>query len=167
MWLALARWASLHHSDTSFLFVATSGHELDYMGAHVFAESAAAPLPDEVLVWIHLGASIGTRLWQESAGGWRPLPSGNPGNLVGSPELVPILEHAFADVPILIPRTGDSKGELRVVLENGYRAFGFYGGHTWFHTPRDTADSTEPAFLEPVARACAIALDKAVEEMDR
>jgi hypothetical protein len=158
MWLALAWWASLHHSDTSFLFVATSGHELDYMGAHEFADSRVAPPPDRVVIWLHLGASIGTRLWEQSADGWKPLPARNPGNLVGSPEIVPILKAAFSEVPGLNPRDGESRGELRVVLENGYRAFGFYGGHPWFHTPRDASDSTEPAFLEPVARACAKAL---------
>jgi hypothetical protein len=167
LWLALARWAGQHHSETSFLFVGTSGHELDYMGASLFADSAAAPSPDDVVVWLHLGASIGTRLWQESAGEWRPIVARNPGNLVGSPELVPILEQAFADVPVLVPRSGDSKGELRVVLENGYRAFGLYGGHLWFHTPRDPAESTEPAFLEPIARACVAALQAAEIEFDR
>jgi hypothetical protein len=133
----------------------------------LFADSAAAPSPDDVVVWLHLGASIGTRLWQESAGEWRPIVARNPGNLVGSPELVPILEQAFADVPVLVPRSGDSKGELRVVLENGYRAFGLYGGHLWFHTPRDPAESTEPAFLEPIARACVAALQAAEIEFDR
>jgi len=163
LWLALARWAVRHHSDTSFLFVGTSGHELDYMGAHVFADSRVAPPPDKVVTWLHLGASIGTRLWERSADGWKPLPGRNPGNLVGSPEIVPILKAAFSEVPGLIPRDGEGKGELRVVLENGYRAFGFYGGHPWFHTPRDAADSTEPAFLEPIARACVAALE-AVED---
>jgi len=167
MWLALARWASRHHSDTSFLFVATSGHELEYMGAHAFADSRVAPPPDRVVTWLHLGASIGTRLWERSADGWKPLLDRNPGNLVGSPEIVPILEAAFSEVPGLIPRDGESKGELRVVLENGYRAFGFYGGHPWFHTPRDAADSTEPAFLEPIARACAKALVAVEQEYAR
>lgn len=52
-----------------------------------------------------------------------------------------------------------SEGELRVVLENGYRAFGFYGGHPWFHTPLDVPEATEPAFLEPIARACVAAIE--------
>jgi len=159
LWLALARWAAIHDSDLSFLFVGTSGHELDNMGAHHFAASGAAPAPENVVVWLHLGASIGTRLWEDSGSGWRPLATGNPGNLVGSPDLVPILEAAFDGVPALTPRSGESKGELRVVLENGYRAFGFYGLHPWFHTPRDVAESTEPAFLEPIAHACVEVLE--------
>lgn len=167
LWLALARWAAEHPSDTSFLFVGTSGHELDYMGAHVFADSATAPPPDDVVVWLHLGASIGTRLWENSGGEWRPLEAGNPGNLVGSPELVSILQQTFADVPTLVPRTGDSKGELRVVMENGYRAFGFYGGHLWFHTASDGPGCTEAAFLEPIARACAAALEAVEHEYVR
>ena len=163
LWLALARWAAIHDSDLSFLFVGTSGHELDYMGAHQFTASGLAPAPVEVAVWLHLGASIGTRLWEDSGSGWRPLAIRNPGDLVGSPELVPILEAAFEGVPALIPRGGESKGELRVVLEHGYRAFGFYGGHPWFHTPRDVPESTEPAFLEPIARAVVQAIETSEE----
>ena len=163
MWLALARWAAESDSNLSFLFVGTSGHELDYMGAHHFAASGVAPSPADVVVWLHLGASIGTRLWEGSGSGWRPLATRNPGNLVGSPELAPILEAAFEGVPALTPRSGESKGELRVVLEHGYRAFGFYGGHPWFHTPRDVAESTEPAFLEPIARAVVQALETTEE----
>jgi len=163
LWLALARWAAMHDSDLSFLFVGTSGHELDNMGAHHFAASGIAPAPEDVVVWLHLGASIGTRLWEDSASGCLPLATRNPGNLVGSPELMPILEAAFGGLPALVPRSGESKGELRVVLEHGYRAFGFYGGHPWFHTPRDMPESTEPAFLEPIAHACVAALEAAGE----
>ena len=159
LWLALARWAAVHDSNLSFLFVGTSGHELDNMGAHQFTASGLAPPPSEVVVWLHLGASIGTRLWEETGSGWQPLAIRNPGNLVGSPKLLPILEAAFEGVPALTPRGGESKGELRVVLEHGYRAFGFYGGHPWFHTPRDVAGSTEPAFLEPIARAVVQAIE--------
>jgi len=163
LWLSLARWAALRDTDLSFLFVGTSGHELDYMGAHHFAASGVAPAPAEVVVWLHLGASIGTRLWEDSESGWLPLAARNPGNLVGSPELASILEAAFEGVPALTPRSGESKGELRVVLEHGYRAFGFYGGHPWFHTPRDVAGSTEPAFLEPIARAVVQAIETTEE----
>ncbi len=42
---------------------------------------------------------------------------------------------------------------------------GFYGGHFWFHTPKDGAGCTEAALLEPIARACAAALD-AIENED-
>ena len=164
LWLALARWAAQSESDASFLFIGTSGHELDYMGAHVFADSDAAPPPENVVTWLHLGASIGTRLWEETAGEWRPLTAANPGNLVGSPDILPILVHEFSAVSGYTPRSGESKGELRVVLENGYRAFGLYGGHLWFHTRNDGAGSTEPALLEPIARACAAALDAAEKE---
>jgi hypothetical protein len=167
LWLALARWTARLQTDTSFLFIATSGHELDYMGAHLFAESAAAPPTDGVVVWLHLGASIGTRLWERSADSWRPLEDRSPGNLVGSPEIVDILETVFTDISGFNPRNGDSKGELRVILENGYRAFGLYGGHQWFHTARDTAESTDAVLLEPIARACAAALVEIEAEFGR
>jgi len=159
LWLAIAEWAAEHDSDTSFFFIANSGHELDNMGAHRFTESDVAPKPDQVVCWLHLGASIATRIWVKTEDGWEPTAQRNPGNLVGSPEFVPILETAFKAVPELKPRSGESKGELAVVLAEGYRAFGFYGGHQWFHTARDVPASTSPEFLEPVARGCIAALE--------
>jgi hypothetical protein len=158
LWLAIAAWAAEHDSDTSFLLVATSGHELDNMGAAYFADSEAAPAPADVICWLHLGASIATRRWQAGENGLTPLAERNPGNLVGSAVLVPLLEAAFTGIPEIKPRSGESKGELAVVLGHGYRAFGLYGGHTWFHTPHDQPEATDAELLGPIARACVAAL---------
>lgn len=156
LFLALARWAAKADSPYSFLFLGNSGHELDNTGAHHTLDKYAPPV-DDVALWIHLGASIGTRLWKKGPDGPQPLNEVNKGlNLVGTKELVPVLEAAFAGVAGYKPRSeGRVAGELRHFIKAGYQAFGFFAGHYFFHTKQDTPATTEPAFLEPVARALA------------
>lgn len=169
LWLGLARWAAAHDSAVSYRFIANSGHELANIGAHRSLEGA--PPPEEVLCWLHLGASIATRAWERIETDWRPLPGQSTrrpyefrplprvhdqGHLVGAKELLPVLQAAFANVPGYTPRSGEPiRGELRHFVRAGYTAFGMFGGHQFFHTRRDTPQTTAPEFLEPVARALA------------
>jgi len=154
LFLALARWAGQSDSQMSYLFLSNSGHELDNMGAHFTMDAHAPPIQD-VACWIHLGASIATREWQRTKQGLQPLPEVNQHlNLAGTEDLMPILRAAFADVPGYSPRsTGRIAGELRHFMAAGYRVFGFFGGHAYFHTRMDTPATTDPALLEPVGRA--------------
>jgi len=159
LFLGLARWAGARASNESYLFVSTSGHELDNLGMHQFMETHAPP-PEDVLCWIHLGASIA--VWQ-----WRRAPQGHqrtsePGigrHLVCSPDLLPTLTDAFEDVPGLEPRRGNALGELRHVMDRGYRGFGLFGSHYFFHTRFDTPETTAPALLGPVGKALAESLE--------
>lgn len=153
LFLAMARWAAQHPGELSYLFLANAGHELDNVGAHHSLDKYGPPVED-VACWIHLGASIATRAWKTTETGFEPLPHVAPGgNLVGTPDLVPLLERAFADAQALKPRSGEPiAGELRHFIAAGYRSFGFFGPHHFFHTRDDTPETTEPAFLEPIAR---------------
>jgi hypothetical protein len=68
-------------------------------------------------------------------------------------------------VPEYTPRSGGFiAGELQHFIEAGYRAFGFFGGHHFFHTPHDTPATTEPAFLERVASALVDVVEKVEAE---
>jgi hypothetical protein len=159
LFLGLARWASARESNASYLFVSTSGHELDNLGMHQFMETDAPP-PEDVLCWIHLGASIA--VWQ-----WKRTPQGHqrtsePGigrHLVCSPDLLPVLTGAFEHVPGLEPRRGNALGELRHVMDRGYRGFGVFGSHYFFHTRLDTPETTAPGLLGPVGKALAESLE--------
>ena len=55
--LALAEWAHARPDSLHYLFVATSGHELDFLGARLFHEAQLAPPPERTQVWLHLSAS--------------------------------------------------------------------------------------------------------------
>ena len=154
LFLALARWAAQSGSTLSYLFLSNSGHELDNMGAH-FTLDAYAPPSKDVACWIHLGASIATREWQKTDQGLKPLPDVNKNlSLAGTEDLMPLLKPAFQNVPGYAPRSqGPIAGELRHFVSAGYRVFGFFGGHAYFHTMMDTPATTNPALLEPVGRA--------------
>jgi hypothetical protein len=138
MWLALARWSSHRESNVRYTFVASSGHELGYQGMHSFL-AGAAPRPDEVGVWLHLGASIAAR------GSTRRL-------LTNRREWMPVLSRNFGSD--LSPELTDSPpGELEELAKLGYRCFGIAGGHTLFHCPGDLPTTTSAALLEPVGQA--------------
>ena len=152
--LGLARWAAASDSQFSYMFIANSGHELDNIGAHHSLDHRAPPV-DEVQCWIHLGASIATRDWKVTDHGPEPLPLVNTvGNLVGTPNLLPVLSKAFEGVEGYQPRSGEPiRGELRHFVNSGYTTFGFFGGHFYFHTPVDTPATTSPELLAPVGAA--------------
>lgn len=154
LWLALARWAAESKSPHSFLFIANSGHELDFLGARHALDHYALPVAD-VACWIHLGASIATRAWEIRDGVSIALDAPQTtGNLVTVPALETRVRAAFADVPFLAPRSsGPVAGELQHFIEAGYPAMGFFGGHHYFHTRRDLPKTTAPEFLGPVARS--------------
>lgn len=139
MWLALARWSSHRESDVRYTFVASSGHELGEQGMHSFL--AQAPRPDEVSVWLHLGASIAAR------GSTRRL-------MTNRREWLPVLSRNFGSMSGLRPLVTDAPpGELARLAKLGYRCFGIAGGHTLFHSPGDLPATTSAALLEPVGQA--------------
>jgi len=169
LFLGLARWAGRQGSDLSLLFLANSGHELGYLGAEVSLAQVEPPEPEEVAVWIHLGAAIATRAWKRSAGGEGFEPSLDANRftfLQGSPEWVPMLRAAFAGVPHLLPGSLLFLGELEVIREAGYSLFGFFGEHHFFHQAEDTAAETAPDLLEPVGRALVDAV-RSVEKAEQ
>lgn len=165
LFLGLARYAARREGEMSYMFIANSGHELDNFGAHVSLDKHAPPVED-VACWIHLGASIATRKWETQEAGFGPLPEvDTAGNIVGTPDLLPLLQRAFKGVSGPVPRTGQPiLGELRHFIDAGYRSFGFFGGHHYFHTRKDTPETTEWEFLEAVGRALARCLSELDEE---
>jgi hypothetical protein len=140
MWLALARWSSHRESPVRYTFVASSGHELGEQGMHSFL-AGLAPRPDEVDVWLHLGASIAAR------GSTRRL-------MTNRREWLPVFSRNFGSIGDLQPEITDTPpGELAQLTKLGYRCFGIAGGHTLFHSAGDLPSTTSAAMLEPVGQA--------------
>ena len=162
MFLGLAQWAGSLDSEVSWLFLSNTGHELGNMGMHHTLKHAWAPPPDQTLCWLHLGASVAVYNWKHDGRKLDRNGFSTATNLVGVPELMPDLTEAFAGLPHLNPKTGPSAGELADALNLGYRAFGFFGGHYFFHTPSDGPETTGPELLEPVALALARALESII-----
>lgn len=159
LFLGLARWLSsqdAEHFKHSIFFVANSGHELNYRGAH--HSMALAPDPKDVDLWLHLGASIGARSWQETEQGLQPLAQAHKYNMLFShPHLLALAKKAFENVPDLDVESTDklssANGELVGFINDGYQAMGMVGNHRFFHTPRDTADVTSAELLAPYGEA--------------
>jgi len=164
LFLALARWVSQHQSQTSYLFDSNTGHEIGGLGVRCFIEELA-PKPDQVLAWIHLGANIATWEWEESPTGLQKYTRPENYRIVcDSPDLLPLINNAFADLPGLQPVVGRGIGEMRLMIQTGYHGFGFNGGaYRFFHTPADVPEkATAPELLEPVA----LALTRALESIE-
>lgn len=140
IWLALARWASHRESSVRYTFVASSGHELGEQGMQAFLQKQA-PKPEEVGVWLHLGASIAAR------GSTRRL-------MTNRREWMPTLTRHFGPLGDLNPELTETPvGELAQLAKSGYRCFGIAGGHPLFHSPGDLPSTTSAAMLEPVGQA--------------
>ncbi len=160
--LALARWAASQESGPSWLFVASSGHELRGAGIRAFFEHA--PSPESVGCWLHLGASIAGYDHVETPEGLKRADRRSPQTrlLTNSPELVPVLEQAFAGVDHPQPQLGtQARGELQLMFSEGYPTFGFEGAFAYFHTPLDLPElSTSPEILEETGRALLAAVQR-------
>lgn len=163
--LAMARLAKTRWTDVDLVFVATSGHEVGHGGMEHFLHDGA-PGPDSTLAWAHFGASLACFAWRRDGGRWvtdREIDA-RQRLVLSSQPMEASVARRFADI-VATPLTGTRAGigELRDVLAAGYpRFFGMAGSHTFFHTPADSAATTGPEILEPVARAFADTLDDAV-----
>lgn len=161
LWLGLARWAARRESKASYLFVASSGHELSGVGIRSFIEHSAPP-PGDVACWLHLGAGIATYEYRRTASGLEKLATASRARrLYTRPQFESLLAKAFAGQPDLKPIVTDQPGgEMIVMAQKGYPFMGFAGGSAFHHMPGDLPERiTGPELLEPVARSLAAALE--------
>lgn len=154
IWLELARWAKAALPAYDLAFIANSGHEYENLGS-AHALETAVPKPAKTAIWLHLGANIAARDWQDLTGTLLPLPSADPQRyLVVSPHLLAPARLAFAGEPGLeVPYPSDafSAGELTNILKAGYPSVvGVFGAHRFHHTRDDDARCVSAA---SVARA--------------
>jgi len=155
IWLGLARWLA-KATDRDLLLLATSGHEFHGYGGHYAAK--AAPEPAAAAFWMHIGANVAAYDFAMSGGSLVRAegPQARRG-LACTSELIDAARTSFAGQPgyaepIDIDRQR-APGEVALYHRLGYRPIlGLVGGHPLHHTPRDVADVTGPAILEPVAR---------------
>lgn len=159
-WLALARWAAAARPDRNIAFVCTSGHEYEYLGAERLFAAGLLPSPAETALWLHLGANVATRDWQELPGGvLLPLPSADPQRfLVTSPEVLAVAKTAFAGQPGLempYPTSGGTAGEVTNILAGGYsRVAGIFGAHRFHHAVSDDSRCLSAPLVAQVIASC-------------
>jgi hypothetical protein len=153
------KWAAEDDSDTSYLFLSNSGHEINNKGMNeAFDDQGLIPPPEQVKLWIHLGAGIATYDWQQLPNGLELTNKANRSRfLVTSMKLWPNAVRNFAGVPGLFPIPiidGLIAGETEVIHAHGYSPLmGFFGNSAYHHVRNDRADIiTGPELLEEVAR---------------
>lgn len=155
IWLALAAWAVGACTQHNLLFVCTSGHEYENLGAHHVIGKVTPP-PDRTSFWLHLGANVATRDWHELPNRLLPLPSPDPQRyLVTSPEWVDAARSIFSGQPGLemaYPVSQGSAGELTEIIKAGYRSVaGVFGAHRLHHAADDTLNTIIAAPLAAAA----------------
>jgi hypothetical protein len=192
--LGLARWTAARDLPANFLFVSASGHELGMIGENTFIDEAA-PSPDKVAFWLHLGASIGTH---------NP-PAGSVGHLLYQPnhldhdiathaELLPAVRKHMAACPgysnpeeidaylgkvhrarrrdeALYGKdlSHDERDYLAYhrAMHAGYRPLLMLAGdHAYFHTPADRPHTTNAELLEPIGTALANIMSEVLKSND-
>jgi hypothetical protein len=155
IWLGLAR--QLAATDHNVTLVATSGHEFDGYGGHIFTETLA-PKPPDTKLWLHIGANVAAYDFALQDG--KIVRQAGPRSdrmLACSEALMPVAAKAFAgqsgyETPFDIDQRRPP-GEVALFQSLGYAPLiGVVAGHPLHHTPRDLPDVTHGKMLEPVAR---------------
>jgi hypothetical protein len=162
IWLALARWAAANPRGHRWVFVASSGHEMESVGIRHFV-ALDAPPAKEVKTWLHLGAGIATYAYDFGPGGpvRRPEASRARRLMTNTPALAPRLARHFAPLGLRALVGDEPGGEMILMARQGYPVWGFAGGSAFHHMRSDTPERiTGPELLEPVARATAAALEE-------
>lgn len=157
LWIGFAEWVAARPTTSlNWLFIGNSGHELAFMGAHESARRV--PPPEEVRLWLHLGASIAARKWAEEGAELKPLDAVHDHNpLYADSRILGLAQEAFEGVPELDVFPGDqlqrSNSELGKVLADGYAGLGMVSSHRFFHTRGDTPRVTSAPLLAPYGEA--------------
>lgn len=157
MFLGMARLFAQQDTEHSLAFIAHSGHELNFLGAHYTLDEYLPAYninPENVTIWCHLGTSISTRTWERVGNDYKPLDQRKTSFLIGPEEVLPLLQTAFKDIDKLNMGTA-VYGEMKTIVNAGYTVFWFFGSNYFLHTAQDTEKETSPELLEPIARAIA------------
>ncbi len=127
-WLELMRSMRGVRAARDILFVASSGHEVGYLGIEAFVARRPGIVP-RARAWIHLGANIGAA-------------QGASNSLQASDDLMEgTLAEAMSQADLKIdrhvPRGTVPNGEAGVVHRGGGHYMSVIGGNALFHNPAD------------------------------
>jgi hypothetical protein len=156
LWLHVA--SVLAKSERPVTLLGTGSHEVGHFGMeHALAHGA--PKPDDVALWIHLGASLGaTKLDAQ-------YQFKSPQALIARPGTEAFAKtHLAANLPIYVPGTKATLGEAGQVIGAGHERFvGMSGFFPGFHTPEDLGQAIDYSALSALS-ANVIAMINAVKD---
>ncbi len=151
--MALARWAATQNKH--YIFYSNSGHERGNAGAHVAMKSA--PKPEQVALWLHIGANAGALGVTPSEGvvktrfvmtNWWRLPK----------TWALFRRHTGGLAWPLPLELGITAGELTEYHNAGYAAIGSFGASPWHHCPNDRLEQASVAATRELALSYAALL---------
>ena len=134
---------------------ANSGHERGNAGAHVAMKSA--PRPDQVALWVHIGANAGAlgMAPDEQVVKTRYLMT----NWWRVPKVWSLFQRHRGVLSWPIPlELGLAGGELRDYHNAGYTTIGNFGGSPWHHCPNDRLEQASVEASREVALSYAALL---------
>ncbi len=152
--LGIARWIGKRKPAMNYWLDFNTGHELDNLGMQQFL-AAAAPPPEKVKGWIHLGANIATFKFNDGPSGLQRISNLSKHLIVGNDSnLLTIAKQSFSSIEGIHIYENEAIGELVPVISAGYRGICLHGGHYYFfHTPADGPQGSAPELLEPIMEA--------------
>lgn len=165
IFLGLAEWAAKNTSDTTWIFAATSGHEINGLGIKHYLNSDIAPLPAETFSWAHIGAwqAMYSYVLEGDALIKTDQMDGRALQYTNDPSLKAVVDAYFSGLNLVFS-TSMAYGDLVDVSQYGYKnLFGITGSHEYHHSTQDLPHVTGPELLEPVARAYQEALKMLME----
>jgi hypothetical protein len=137
LFIELAKVLSSLTGAVNYMFVGTTGHELQFLGAHRADE--LIPPKEQVSCWLHLGSAIAAK---------EPVKPGY--KFIGySDELADAVNGEFDASQGLTFISGEKlmQSELGKIISSGYISFGFFGANRDFHTRLDSNDGIDVAEL--------------------
>jgi hypothetical protein len=144
LWLALARWAGETDRGANFLFLAFSGHELGFAGGRR-AFQGELPGPEEVALWIHLGAAIAVA---------EPLATLMTGPQDLREKLADRISGPFG-MSWVDPGGVPPTSEMGLAIARGYPVLGLYGANRDIHLRSDARPTASAETLHRLAMAIA------------
>ena len=135
VWLAVAEAAAKQPGQRTLKLIASSGHELHHYGLDAWLDGPTGVPARDAHVWIHLGASIGSKRGEGRVG-------------AVDEELMALAKQALAEhgierEPMAVGFSG--YGEARNIAERGGRYISLLGGHPYFHSPNDVFEKAVDA----------------------
>jgi PA domain. len=177
IWLALANWAAKDTSGVKWVFMSSSGHEIDYRGTNMWLKSASIPRPKDVYLWTHLGANLMTYNYAPNPDGTLRRTNQTVKQVVRyattnqsvidamKSSFLPINPQAEALGIKGIMSGGINGGDLFLAKWHGYsNLMYFVAMNPTFHTRQDTEDISGPELLEPMAVLIKSTLQRTISE---
>lgn len=158
LWRALAATAAQSDSSTSYLFLASSGHEVGHAGLKAAFDRLGSTLHQRLALWLHLGANLATFDYDRSRTALRLLPTPNPNRGVGASRAVLAqVQAAFRDMsslPVVDLAKSRIFGEVAQIAQAGYEpVVGLIGSGVFHHVERDRASlATSGRIVAPLLK---------------